>query len=342
MNPKVSIIIPVYNTEQYLEECLNSIIGQTLSDIEIICVDDGSKDASLTILKKYEKKDSRIKILKNTHSGAGACRNQALNVATGEYLAFIDSDDFCRLDFLEKMYNKAIKTNSDIVICSVDSYDVNQNIYKRLPYSLELSNLPREEIFNAYSMQETIFNSFQNWNVNKIFKHSFIKENKIRFQELYRTNDLLFTCSSLILAKKITTINESLMIYRIGMSTNSQATNHLYPTDFYDAFMALRNFLQKKNCYSIYKESFLNHFFAGCVHNLNSIKDKKTQKKLYKFLITNFQEEGIVLKNELKKFGYKQSSILENIFSMRNSCDKKHKIITFFCCEIKIRRKNNG
>ena len=339
---KVSVIIPVYNTEKFLRECLDSVINQTLKDIEIICVDDGSTDDSLNILKEYAEKDERIRVLKNSHSGAGACRNKALQSANGEYLAFVDSDDFCELEFLEKMYNKAIRTSSDIVICAVNSYNTNTGIKEKLPYSLELNNLPKEDVFNAFSMQKTIFNTFQNWNVNKLFKHSFIKKHNINFQELYRTNDLLFTCTALVLAKKITTINESLMIYRTGMNTNSQATNHLYPTDFYKAFIALKDFLVKNNLYEIYKESFLTHFFVGCVHNLNSIRDKTTQEKLYKFLVENFKEEGIDIKDELLNFGFKKTILSKQIFSVRNSFNREHKIITILGIKIKIRRRNNG
>lgn len=340
--PKVSVIIPVYNTEKFLKECLDSIINQTLKDIEIICVDDGSIDNSLNILNEYSQKDSRIKFLTQQNKGAGAARNKALEIANGEFLAFIDSDDYCESNFLEKMYAKACKTNADITICAVDSYDVNTNKRERLPYSLELNNLPQEEVFNAFSMPNTIFNSFQNWNVNKLFKHSFIKDQHIQFQEIYRTNDLLFTCTALILAKSITTINEGLMIYRVGMTTNSQASNHLYPTDFYKAFMALKDFLIENNLYKTYRESFLTHFFVGCIHNLNSIKDKKTQNELYKFLLENFREDGIDIENELLNFGYKKVFLSKQIFSIRNSCNKEHRIITILGIKIKIRRKNNG
>ena len=91
---KVSVIIPVYNVEPYLKQCMDSVVGQTLKDIEIICVDDGSTDGSLDILKEYATEDSRIQIIEQKNAGAGAARNNGMRHATGKYLSFLDSDDF--------------------------------------------------------------------------------------------------------------------------------------------------------------------------------------------------------------------------------------------------------
>ena len=107
MSVKVSVILPVYNASDYLHQCMDSIVGQTLKDIEIICVDDGSTDNSLDILKEYEQKDKRVKVIQQKNAGAGAARNNGLSIATGEYLSFLDSDDFFEPDMLEKAYEKA-------------------------------------------------------------------------------------------------------------------------------------------------------------------------------------------------------------------------------------------
>lgn len=106
---KVSVIIPVYNVEKYLRECLDSVINQTLSDIEIICVNDGSTDNSLAILEEYAQKDTRIKIISKRNEGAGKARQAAIKKASGEYLAFLDGDDYYKSDFVEKMYASAKK-----------------------------------------------------------------------------------------------------------------------------------------------------------------------------------------------------------------------------------------
>ena len=114
MGTKVSVILPVYNVSDYLRQCMDSIVGQTLKDIEIICVDDGSTDDSLAILKEYEAKDQRVKVIQQANAGAGAARNKGLEIATGEYLSFLDSDDFFEPDMLEKAIPKRKKKNWQI------------------------------------------------------------------------------------------------------------------------------------------------------------------------------------------------------------------------------------
>ena len=112
---KVSVIIPVYNVEPYLKQCMDSVVGQTLKDIEIICVDDGSTDGSLDILKEYATEDSRIQIIEQKNAGAGAARNNGMRHATGKYLSFLDSDDFFEPRMLEKAYDLAEKDQADFV-----------------------------------------------------------------------------------------------------------------------------------------------------------------------------------------------------------------------------------
>lgn len=113
-NPKVSIIVPVYNVEKYLKKCLNSLINQTLIDIEIICVNDGSTDNSEKILQQFAKQDSRVKILSQQNKGQSVARNVAIENATGDYLGFVDSDDWVDLDYFEKLYNRAKEFECDI------------------------------------------------------------------------------------------------------------------------------------------------------------------------------------------------------------------------------------
>ena len=147
--PKISVIIPVYNTEKYLKECIDSVVNQTLQDIEIVCVDDGSTDSSLDILNNY-KKDPRLVVLSQKHQGAGCARNLALEVAQGKYLAFIDSDDFYDIDFnhlpfkqghplatkkiakpkgFDEMVRLAKLLSQGMPHVRVDFYDINGKIY---------------------------------------------------------------------------------------------------------------------------------------------------------------------------------------------------------------------
>src|SRR5574344_1801991 len=116
----VSLIIPVYNTGEYLVECLDSCIRQTLSNIEIICVDDGSTDDSLKILNEYAKKDNRVRVFAQKNSGQSVARNKGMKLAEGKYIAFLDSDDSLNRCMLENLYNQANADNADITMCSIN------------------------------------------------------------------------------------------------------------------------------------------------------------------------------------------------------------------------------
>ena len=140
--PKVSVIIPVYNTEKYLRECLDSVINQTLKEIEIICVDDGSTDSSLNILKEYANKDNRFTIITQQNLHAGVARNAGLTVVKGEYVSFLDSDDYIKFEYLEKLYNKIVLEKADICICKKFILDSRTNIVKEDDNSLKINMLP--------------------------------------------------------------------------------------------------------------------------------------------------------------------------------------------------------
>lgn len=121
--PKVSVIIPVYNAENYLKECLDSILKQTLQEIEVICVNDGSSDGSLSILNEYVKEDSRLKIISQENQGAGSARNNGLKYAKGLFVIFLDCDDIFEHNMLEIMYSKAILLNLDVCVCRSDQFN---------------------------------------------------------------------------------------------------------------------------------------------------------------------------------------------------------------------------
>ena len=117
--PKISIIIPIYNMEKYLNECLDSVISQTLKDIEIICINDGSIDNSLAILKEYEKKDKRIKVISHNNKGVSATKNEGLKITTGEYIIFVAPDDFLDLNIYEKCIESILEYKHDILVYQI-------------------------------------------------------------------------------------------------------------------------------------------------------------------------------------------------------------------------------
>ncbi|MGF7118943.1 glycosyltransferase [Methanobacterium oryzae] len=287
--PKVSVIIPVHNVEKYLEECLNSLVNQTLKDIEIICVNDGSTDKSLEILEKFAAKDDRITIINQENQGAGAARNKGLKIARGEYLSFLDADDFFELDMLEKVYNFSSKNSLDIAVYGANTFNDKTSRIEKIDYDIRREYLPKKNIFNYNDFPKYVFNTFQNWAWNKLFKRTFILENNIQFQELFRTDDLLFTCKALVKAKRISVLDAPLVYYRIEHDFHSQNTNHKHPLDFYNAFIALKDFLIDEKIFDDVEQSFVNHATRGCLYNLKSLTTQESYEKLYNFL----HDEGI-------------------------------------------------
>ena len=178
--PKVSVIIPVYNTEKYLEECLNSVENQTLKDIEIICVNDGSTDKSLEILNNHANKDSRIKVISQENGGVSHARNTGIENSRGDYIAFIDSDDLIVPHAYETMYYNALRYNVDMVnsrfsyFSDGESIDVNSFVYDKS----KVKKIDREKSENPFY---AFPDSGYVW--NKLYKRSAIAENQLKFKE---------------------------------------------------------------------------------------------------------------------------------------------------------------
>lgn len=287
--PAVSVIIPVYNTSEFLRQCLDSVLGQTLSNIEVICVDDGSTDGSIEILKEYEQKDSRVKLIFQENAGGGAARNKGIAVARGKYLSFLDSDDFFEPRMLEEAYNKCRRVGADICVYKVRRYDNVTGNFSSDRGSFVEANFPSKasgiEVFSSEDMGDRVFNTFQTWPWNKLFSRRFIMKHELRFQEIMRTNDMYFVNSALMYADRITVVRIELVNYRVGTVNNCQATNDQAPTDFHKALCALYDEIMKDPTENRIR-SFSNLYVRSCNYNLNSVfaKSAEAYAYLYRFL----------------------------------------------------------
>ena len=145
---KVSVIIPVYNTEMYLYQNIKSVLNQSLREIEVIAVDDGSTDGSFALLKEIEKKDSRLKVYQQKNLYAGAARNFGMSVAKGEFLVFLDSDDFFEKNMLELMYQQCQEDDAQVCVCNGRIYDENTKEYRQVDYFLKKNDLPKVRPFS--------------------------------------------------------------------------------------------------------------------------------------------------------------------------------------------------
>lgn len=216
--PEISVIIPVYNVERYIRKCLDSVVLQTFSDIEIICVNDGSTDKSRDIVVEYQKKDKRIKIVDKKNGGLSSARNAGLKAAEGKFISFIDSDDWVDKTMLEKLYNNITALNTDISICAVHLYDDRkQYVDDSNPYfNLEYFNKTFDN--NAFTYQKTIpfiMNvCVMAW--NKLYRKSFLDECNAKFPEGLIFEDGPFFFSIYFKTRGISVIRDFLYYYRIN------------------------------------------------------------------------------------------------------------------------------
>lgn len=358
MSSKVSVIIPVYNVEKYLRKCLDSVINQTLVDIEIICVNDGSTDNSLEILQEYAQLDNRIKIVNQENQGLGAARNSGMQVATSDYIGFIDSDDWVALDFYEKLYNKAVSNNADIVRCSyLYSYE---NDYK--PARLNNKFL---EFDIKNSLVDRNCHDVVVWNA--IYKTEFLSKNDIMFfDNINCAEDISFTARTSFYSEKIYSVGTTMYYYR------QNRAGQLCEMSFKKVLAQLKA--------NIITAEFLNSYFENCnnddyvdaykrvIWRLNDIFEKglkipQFNRELQLSYLQDFVKivDDFILDKSIlieaypklkflntKKFStfikvsnedYIKLTLLERIFSIKKTKNKEYKIITILNFKIKV--KNN-
>lgn len=292
--PRVSVVIPAYNAEAHLRACLESLARQTLGDIEIICVDDGSTDSTPSILADAARNDSRVRVLHKPNEGAGAARNAGMQESGGDYLSFLDADDLFEPSMLEDLYDKCVADDADIGICGVQHYDTSTGQSLPATHLLKMRLLPARMPFSHRDMPSHILNFTANATWNKLFRRSFVIEHGLRFQEIRRTNDLLFTNLALVKASRITVVDKPLVRYRIGSPDNLQATNDETPLEFYRALTALRDELLKCGILAEVERSFVNEALYVCLYNLSSLRTLDSYYDVYEALKSEcFDELGI-------------------------------------------------
>ena len=278
---KVSVVIPVYNVEPFIGECLQSIIHQSLKEIEIICVDDGSTDHSLQILEKYQEMDRRIIILKQKNSYAGVARNYGMSVAKGKYLAFLDSDDYFVPEMLERAYENGEEQGADVVIFDGECFC--HELMDACPNTGWLNEglIPLGSGFDNSKRIDGIMSITSPAPWNKIFLHEFVLNNGLKFQPYKRENDAFFVLMSLILAKKIGVVRENLVYYRRENKNSLQGTKRESPNSFIHVFIDLYEELEKRKIFDQMKKSFYNFCLSSCIWNLETLMDKDVFEKVY-------------------------------------------------------------
>lgn len=290
--PLVSVVVPVHNGQRYLRQCLESLVTQTLTDIEILVVDDGSTDGTPGIIREYERLDPRlIGVLGPATGSAGSARNVGLDRAAGEFLAFIDGDDFADPGMLEALHRKAVAENADVVAAKFRTLDNISGVVSPADWGLRVDYLPGASSFAPAEVGDFLFASMNPAVWNKMFRTSFIREYGLRFQDLRRTNDAHFTYTALVSASRITYVDDYLLTYRVRNSESLQGSLHEDPLEFVQALRAIRSSLEERGEFDRLERAFVSlvvSFFGG---NLNKCGTPASFKEIYTALRSEFLDE---------------------------------------------------
>ena len=295
---KVSVILPVYNVAPYLPQCIESLLSQTLKNIEIICINDGSTDDSLQILQDYQAKDHRVRIVDQENKGAGAARNIGIKMAEGQYLSFLDADDYFDKNMLKKAYDRAENNNADICIYGSMLFDNATGEKKKCTFSVRKDKLPKSNVFSRTQINGNLFTSIMGWAWDKLYKKSFVLNNNLWFQEQRTTNDMYFVYASLLRAGRITLLDEMLYFQRRNVSTSLSNSRELSWECFYYALMKVKKELEDMAIYDEYEHDFVNYALHSCLWNFNSLKEPIAEKLFHKLREKWFEDLGISTKEE--------------------------------------------
>ena len=274
MPPKVSVIVPVYNTSAFLGKCLDSILNQTLHQIEVICVDDGSTDNSLEILNQYQRKDSRVQVLTQNNQGAGSARNLGLAHASGEYLSFLDADDFFEKDMYQVSYQAAHDNQADVCVFNCNLFDNTTRKIKPCTWAFRKQYFPAENPFSplAPNVRDNLFRMFNGWPWDKLYLRTFIQRTGLQYQNLRTTNDMYFVFMALVRARRIMTVDKILAHQRVEVKTSLSRNRNKSWDCFYIALLAMQRELKRLNLYPKLEKAFVNWALNFSLWQLNSMQ----------------------------------------------------------------------
>ncbi len=278
-NVKISVIMPVYNDRDYIRPAMDSVLSQTLSEIEVICIDDGSTDSSYEIIKEYQKSDERIRIVTEANAGPALARNNGMRRARGEYLAFLDADDFYEPTFLESLYTYAKKEDLDIAIAPYDIYNSRR---ARFEAAVEADHY---EIYNGGGSvtsknehPDTILASTVGSAWNKIFRREFVELKGLSFlQDVKMYEDVYFTVTALSLAERVGVVKGILMHHRVHNEQQRAKVFSKYYSQVPKVYSKIREFLMQKGMFLPLSVSYLNLSASRCykIYNLLSSESKE-------------------------------------------------------------------
>lgn len=300
---KVSVIVPFYNVEQYIEKCLETLVNQTLKEIEIILVNDGSKDSSIDIVKKYlESYPEKIVYLEKENGGLSDARNYAIPYAKGEYIAFLDSDDYVENNMYNDMYEVAKRENSSMIECD---------------FYWEYKDKRKEDIGKEYKNKKEMLQNIRVVAWNKLIKRDILEKTQIKFPKGYRYEDVEFTYKLIPHLDKVSFLRKTCVHYvqRQGSISNSQNER---TKEIFDVLEHVIKYYKEENIYEEYQEVieyiYARYAFCSSLKRIAKIQNKDIKKELLnktwenvKNKFPNWKKNDILKKNKSIKDLYLKS-----------------------------------
>lgn len=289
-NYKISVIIPAHNAEQYIGACLDCITGQTLRDIQIICVNDGSTDSTEAVIRSYMEKDGRILVINQENRYAGVARNEGMKAAKGKYMVFWDADDLFEPAALETMYRKMEEDQADICVCDAVRFkDGSLEVRTDVQY-IKDRFMPEKVPFSIRDFPQYIFNFTTDVPWNKMYRREFVKANQIEFEDRIRGNDHYFVLQALAAAERITLVKEQLIRYRMNSSGNLTSNLSASPLCVYEALLHAKETLEKKGVFQ--NEKAVQSFANRALNSLIYVMERQTGRGAYELVYGTLRSGG--------------------------------------------------
>ncbi|MBQ9361051.1 MAG: glycosyltransferase family 2 protein [Lachnospiraceae bacterium] len=318
--PKISIIVPVYNAESFLNRTLGSIIEQTCEDIEAICVDDGSADRSPEILDDYAAKDKRIRVIHQQNKGMGASRNTGMDMASGEYLFFLDADDYLEPDALGMLYGYASSRRLDILVFGANQFDSDTGIDKKMPGIVNKRYLPEKEVFSAGDISDHIFGLSYGYIWNKMYWRGFIRDKGIRSQEMNVAGSQTFVHEAMAVAERIGYLDIAPIHYRMENPTGLSMHSDDEPLNPCYAWEGLQQRLRKRQVYEKLERGFVNAAADNCLAKFDVLRTREAMKALFDALKGTYLER-LEIKNRDKEYFFNEDTFKRTCAILNGSFD---------------------
>lgn len=279
--PLLSVVIPVYDLESCLEECLDSLAAQSFQDFEVICIDDGSTDGSPAILKRYQQQDKRFKVFTQNNQGPALARNAGIEKAHGEFLMILDSDDLYLPSFFSTMIDRAQATGADVVVCRSCEYD--DRTHKKTPaqWTIRQQYIPSFDPFTVPDLKGCLFAAIMGWPWDKLYRTSYIQDHGFTFPDMRNSEDMVFVYRTLMHAQRISVVDEVLIEHRMNREGSVSRSREAHPRCFYEGIVTLKNDLEADPAtYLDMKWGFLNWALHHTCWNIQTLPPGQARTQL--------------------------------------------------------------